>query len=123
MIRAVSFDFHDTVAICPRWFQLETRHLVSATHAHLVEGGHLPPGLAAADLDATYRQLRLEIHEHGRESDAVACVVEVLRRAGVDCPLPAAAEAVELLQRATFAECRPRPGIVAAVRELAAAGL
>jgi FMN phosphatase YigB (HAD superfamily) len=123
MIRAVSFDFHDTVAICPTWFQLEVRHLVSSTHARLVERGQLPPGPSAEQLDTAYRQLRLEIHEHGEEQDALNCVLTVFGRLGVACPALAAAEAIEQLQRETFHDLRPRPGAVEAIRRLAEAGL
>jgi FMN phosphatase YigB (HAD superfamily) len=123
MVRAVSFDFHDTVAICPTWFQLEVRHLVSSTHARLVEGGHLPPGPAADALDAAYRQLRQEIHGHGDEQDALACLLTVFGRLGIDCPAGPAADAIEALQRATFHDLRPRPGVIEAIRQLTDAGL
>jgi FMN phosphatase YigB (HAD superfamily) len=123
MVRAVSFDFHDTVAICPTWFQLEVRHLVSSTHARLVASGCLPAGPPAEQLDAAYRQLRLEIHEHGEEQDALGCVLTVFARLGVACPTPAVAEAIEQLQRATCHDLRPRPGAVEAIRRLADAGL
>lgn len=123
MLGAVSFDFHDTIAICPRWFHLETRHLVSATHAALVAAGRLPPGPDAAELDTAYRRLRLAIHEHGREQDATSCVREVLADFGIACPPETIAGAIAALQHATLEEAQPRPGIVAAIAELAAAGV
>jgi FMN phosphatase YigB (HAD superfamily) len=122
-IRAVSFDFHDTVALCPTWFQLEVRHLVSATHARLVADGHLPPGPEAADLDAAYRRLRLTIHEHGNERDAATCVHQVLAEFGQRASPEAVAATIEHLQRDALADLRPRPGVVAGIRRLAAAGL
>ena len=123
MTFAVSFDFHDTVAICPHWFRLETRELVSATHAALVAQGVLPSGPDAADLDAAYRRLRLDIHEHGCERDAAGCVAAVFAEFGIGCPPEGVAAALETLQQATLAESEPRPGIVEAVHELAAAGV
>ena len=122
-VRAVSFDFHDTVAICPSWFQLEVRHLVSATHALLVEQGHLPPGPSAAALDAAYHQLRQEIHAHGEEMDALGCVLTVFDRLAIAGPADRVAAAIEQLQRATIHDLRPRPGIIEAVKQLHAAGL
>lgn len=123
MRSAVSFDFHDTIAIAPSWFQLEVRHLVSATHAALVAGGHLPPGPSASELDAAYRALRLEIHEHGHERDALGCVVEVLGRLDQECPAEPTAGVIEQLMVACLEDCRPRPGIAEAIRQLAEAGL
>jgi FMN phosphatase YigB (HAD superfamily) len=119
----VSFDFHDTVAICPTWFRLEVRHLVSSTHAHLADAGHVPPGPDAEALDAAYRQLRQEIHAHGEEQDAVGCVETVFGRLGIVCPRAAIAAAIDDLMHATRADLRPRPGIVDAVRSLRSAGL
>lgn len=122
-VRAVSFDFHDTLAICPDWFLLETRHLVSATYARLVEGGYLPDGHEAAALDLAYRELRLAIHEHGEEQDALNCALSVLARFDLAPPRQAVADTLDTLMRATLATCEPRPGVVAAMRELAEAGL
>jgi putative hydrolase of the HAD superfamily len=120
---AVSYDFHDTVAICPTWFQLETRHLVSSAHAELVRTGALADGPAPETLDAAYRQLRLAIHEHGNERDAVGCVLDVLTGLDIACSCEAVTAAVERLQRATLADCRPRPGIVEEIQQLSAAGV
>lgn len=122
-IRAVSFDFHDTVAICPTWFRLEVRHLVSATHAHLVAAGRLPAGPDAGVLDAAYRQLRQEIHTHGEEQDATGCVLTVFERLGIAITPVAVSDAIDTLMHATRADLRPRPGIVEAVLGLHRAGV
>jgi FMN phosphatase YigB (HAD superfamily) len=123
LLRAVSFDFHDTVAICPTWFQLEVRQLVSATHAELVATGAVEPGPSTAELDAAYRQLRQEIHVHGDEQDALGCVMTVFCRLGIACREEQAAGVIDTLMRATCADLRPRPGIVEAVAQLAERGL
>jgi FMN phosphatase YigB (HAD superfamily) len=123
MVRAISFDFHDTIAIAPSWFQLEVRQLVSATHATLVAEGHLNDGPSAEALDASYRQLRLEIHQHGQEHDALACVTEVLRRHAIACPLQPTAQIIERLMRGALADVRPRAGVIETIQRLSQAGL
>ena len=121
--RAVSFDFHDTVAICPTWFQLEVRHLASVTHASLVSSGHSAGGPSHEALDAAYRQLRQEIHAHGNEQDALGCVMTVFRRLGIDCDQAVVADTIDTLMLATSADLRPRPGIQEVVLQLAALNL
>src|SRR4051794_33568920 len=81
-IRAVTIDFHDTIAIAPAWFALEVRQLPALVLDALADAGaieapghrlsrarmeHMGPRMERAA--AIYRALREEIQEHGREQD------------------------------------------------------
>lgn len=122
---AVTFDFHDTLAICDAWFELEIRQLAAAYlswQARQNGSGAVDSGLLA-DAATTYRQLRLEIIEHGNELPAEACVAQVLERLSLPVDMAAIARGVGALMRGVFAEVMPVPGAVATVRGLHAAGL
>ncbi len=43
---AITFDFHNTLAECPEWFELEVRHLPSAYLAWHAERPGMPFGTA-----------------------------------------------------------------------------
>src|SRR5689334_2147911 len=60
--QAVTFDFHNTLAACPEWFELEVRRLPSAFLQWRASSTSLPvdPELSA-EADVRYRQLRHEI--------------------------------------------------------------
>ena len=125
MTKAVTFDFHDTLAICDAWFELEIRHLAAAYltwQADQTGNGPVDATLLAC-ATTTYRQLRLEIIEHGNEQPAEACVVQVLERLSLPVDMKAVAKGVGELMRDVFAEVSPVPGAVATVRGLHAAGV
>ncbi|CAA9534833.1 MAG: hypothetical protein AVDCRST_MAG73-1280 [uncultured Thermomicrobiales bacterium] len=121
---AITFDFHNTLASCDAWFQLEIAELPTAYLAWRAErtGDPAPPGILDA-ARAAYRALRREITEHGRELSAERCVATVLQR--LDRPVDDAdiAAGVEALMRATLPDARLLPGAAATVRALAAAGV
>lgn len=122
---AVTFDFHDTLAVCDAWFELEIRQLAAAYlgwQARQNGPGAVDPGLLEAAA-TTYRQLRLEIIEHGNELPAEACVAQVLERLSLPVDTAAIAHGVGELMREAFAEVTPVPGAVATVRGLHAAGV
>jgi len=76
--QAITFDFHNTLASCPEWFELEVRRLPSAFLRWWSDrdGRQVPPALLD-EADARYRKLRQEIIEHGNELTAEACLEQV----------------------------------------------
>ncbi len=122
---AVTFDFHSTLAICDAWFELEIRQLAAAYlswQARQTGSGPVDPDLLAAAA-TTYRQLRLEIIEHGNELSAVDCVARVLERLSHPVDMAAITRGVGELMRDVLAEVTPVPGAVATVRGLHAGGV
>lgn len=124
MTAAVTFDFHNTLATCDEWFDLEVRHLASAfmRWQGAAEGTDVDPTLLV-EADAAYRRLRESIMRDGRELTAEMCVARILSE--LDRPVDEAtiAQGVETLMRGTFAGVAPVPGAIDTVRELAASGV
>lgn len=122
--RAVTFDFHDTIAIAPAWFALEVRQLPGMVLHTLAAQGVVPhDGAQMAAATEPYRALRRAIQEHGQESDALAGVQHAFRAIGVVMPDAMVATAIGELMASVRADASPRPGIVEAIAELTAAGL
>ena len=122
--QAVTFDFHNTLAHCDKWFQLEIRNLVPAFLDWLADSTHsgrLP--VSDADASASYRRLRLEIMEHGMEVDAVSCVDFVTREFGYPLERDTICAGVCAIMRETLSDASPVPGAVDAVRHLHAQGI
>ena len=124
MHTAVTFDFHETIARCPAWFELEVRRLPAAFLLWRAErtGRPVAPD-RLAEAETAYRRLRQEIIEHGRELPAEACVERILTEIGEPVDPVVIATGVASLMRATLAEATPVPGAVATVRAVAAAGV
>lgn len=122
--RAITFDFHDTLAHCDPWFDLEVRTLVSAwlTWQATDAARTLDPEHAAA-ADEAYRRLRQAIVAHGQEETAERCVALVLDEIGLHGDDPAIERGLECLMREAFAEVRPVAGAVETVRAIADAGV
>jgi FMN phosphatase YigB (HAD superfamily) len=122
--RGITFDFHNTIAACETWFQIEVRHLVSGflRWEAAATGRPLRSGLPEA-ADVAYRRLRQSIHVHGHELPAERCIATVLDRIGVEVELTAIGRGVEEMMRAVLEEATPMPGAVATVRTLAGDGV
>ncbi|MBA2468973.1 MAG: HAD family hydrolase [Chloroflexia bacterium] len=119
-MQVLTFDFHNTLANCDPWFDLEVRDLPSSVIDHL----RLPLGDASKHLvDRAYRQLRLDVIASGNEIDAYDAVSLVFE--GLD--IPADRAAVELAIDDLMFECtgamRPVAGAVGTVRHLHHAGV
>lgn len=118
-IDTVTFDFHNTLAQCDEWFQLEIRTLVPALlRWHGDSGGATET--AAIEL---YRALRLEIIHHGIEQDAATCAMTVLEQLGVVMDRPTVERGIADLMHEALASSVPIPGAVDAVRQLADSGI
>jgi putative hydrolase of the HAD superfamily len=123
-IEAVTFDFHNTIAICDDWFQLEIRELVpELLRWHQHQTGRDNPIASAEDALKTYRILRQDIMEHGRERDAIDCAMYVLKALDVYVPETVVREGVEALMRQTLPGSHPVTGVVDAIRTLSARGV
>lgn len=124
-VTAVTFDFHNTLAICDEWFELEIRQLAAAYlswQARQRAAGPVDSELLATAV-ATYRQLRLEIMDHGQELSAEDCVAQVLERLSQPVEMESITRGVAELMRDVSAEATPVPGAVATVRGLREAGV
>jgi len=121
--RVVTFDFHNTLAHCDAWFELEVRTLPGSVYTWLSERGSAPPiPQTPATANRAYRSLREGIVASGDELDAVTCVEEILARLGVTVPRSAIGEAVDALMRDTLASLAAVPGAATTVRGLRDAG-
>lgn len=123
-LKAVTFDFHNTIATCDRWFQHEIRTLVPSVLAcHAESSGYDVDELTHGKAVEIYRRLRLEIIEHGDEIDASGCVRLVLDELGIGIDDSAIDAAIERVMRDCLDDSEPVPGVIDAVRELADSGI
>jgi HAD superfamily hydrolase (TIGR01509 family) len=134
--RAVTIDFHDTIAIAPAWFALEVRQLPAMVLNALADAGAIErPGhrlsreVVAIEgprqerAAAIYRALRDEIQEHGREQDALSCVQHTLRALEIIVPDSVVQAAIDDLMVSVRADASPRPGIHEAIEAFSEAGI
>ncbi len=118
-MQVLTFDFHNTLAHCDPWFELEVRDLPWAVIEHL---DIARAGIDRARVDDAYRQLRLDVIASGNEVDAYTAV----RRVFTDLDIVADREAIdttidELMFQSTLA-MEPVAGAVETVRHVHAAG-
>lgn len=117
--QAITFDFHNTLAHCPEWFDLEVKHLPSSflqwwgdTHGHSLTPQTL------VDADTRYRQLRREIIDHGNELSAESCLEAVFGDMDIDIPELEVRAGVEHVMRETLSGASPVRGAVETVQSL-----
>jgi HAD superfamily hydrolase (TIGR01509 family) len=122
--QAITFDFHNTLATCPEWFELEVRHLPSSFLRWWSDrdGRRVAPAVLD-EADARYRQLRREIIEHGNELTAEACLENVFAAMRLHVPESDVQRGVAVLMREALAGAAPIPGAVATVREIHQSGV
>jgi HAD superfamily hydrolase (TIGR01509 family) len=125
-LKAVTLDFHNTIARCDRWFELEVRELVPEVLRLLRERGeHGGDGDndEAERARVAYRTLRQEIIASGDERDALDCALATLTAIEVALPESAVAATIETLMREALEEATPIPGVIEAIGALRARGL
>lgn len=121
---AVTFDFHNTIAICDEWFRLEVHDLLPAfMRWHNAHTSQEPIGIGEDQAIAAYRRIRHDIMNNGLEKDAATCVDEVLQEFGFDLDHEHVCHGVETIMRATLCGSRPSPGIPESVRKLKSSGV
>ncbi|HEX5992270.1 MAG TPA: HAD family hydrolase [Thermomicrobiales bacterium] len=122
--QAITFDFHNTLASCPEWFELEVRRLPSSFLQWWTARDGRQFGPAQLDeADARYRQLRHEIMEHGNELTAEACLEQVFGAMRLQVPKEDVRTGVANLMHGALAGASPIPGAVTTVREIHRAGV
>jgi FMN phosphatase YigB (HAD superfamily) len=122
--QAITFDFHNTLAACPEWFELEVRRLPSSfLHWWAEQDGHEVTPQLVAEADDRYRRLRRAIMDHGNELSAEACLDAVFAQMRLRVPEDALLTGSEHLMRQALAGLSPMPGAVETVREIHRAGI
>jgi HAD superfamily hydrolase (TIGR01509 family) len=122
--QAITSDFHNTLAACPEWFDLEVRRLPSSFLAWwAAETSRSFSDEARDEADARYRQLRRDINEHGNELTAEACLAAVFADMNIAVPRVDLAAGVEYIMRLTLSGTTPIPGAIETVLALQDAGM
>ncbi len=122
--QAITFDFHNTLAACPEWFELEVRTLPSSFLSWWADQSGLAVITGDFDeADRRYRELRRDIMEHGNELTAEACLAQVFADMQLDVPGNGIESGVAHLMREALAGASPIPGAVETVRELNQTGV
>lgn len=121
---AVTFDFHNTLAECPDWFDLEVRRLPSAFLTwHAGQGAPAYSDLILTDADDRYRALRRDIMDHGNELTAEQSLRVIFDGMGISADDANIEAGVAALMRDAAQRAIPIPGAVQTVRAIAAAGV
>lgn len=124
MTCAVTIDFHDTLFICDDWFALEVADLP----AKFLDWQSARDDVPVDDdlrrrITTEYRALRRSIIQTGIEIDATENVLRVCSALGIYPNRDEVESAVHQLMYETLASAYPRPGAVALMRTLKAAGI
>lgn len=119
MTIAVTFDFHDTLAHCDQWFEVEVRSLVPEVLRRLDErnGTHLAQKHGVSAVQA-YRALRSDVIACGREVDAYVATQRILEQLDVTADQFSVRDVVDDVMRAALPSAQPVPGAIDAVRFL-----
>lgn len=115
MVQVITFDFHNTLANCDPWFELEVRDLPWAVITHLELDNER---ISRDEVDRAYRDLRLSIIESGNEIDAYDSVALIFRQFEITAPSSNIAQSVDSLMLACLDSMKPVPGAVETVRYL-----
>ena len=121
MTSLVTFDFHNTIAICDEWFFLEIRDLPVKTLEALAPETFLTHDRNA--IAAHYRELRKAVMASGKEVDAVEGVLRITSALDVDLERADVDATVARLMHDAAEHASPVPGAVEAIREVAARGI
>jgi FMN phosphatase YigB (HAD superfamily) len=112
----ITFDFHNTLAWCDLWFDLEVFTLVSQV------AGDLGIEVDSLAINRTYRDIRGEVMRTGVEVSAVDGALRSLASHGHDVTPDVIASSVEKLMRASLSDLHPAPGAIETVSYLHDAG-
>jgi len=121
---AVTFDFHNTIAQCDEWFDIEVNGLVSAfLRWQSVDRGVPVDDQTLWSADQAYKALRTGIREHGNELTSVECVAAVLDELSLSYDDREITRGIDQLLRPTLESTQPMPGAINTVIELADSGV
>lgn len=122
-MRAVTFDFHNTLVACDPWFDLEVKRLPGAVLTRLAtEGTVMLTEGTVEEANQHYATLRKAVMTSGEELDAGACVATVFGALGLDVEQARIDAAVAALMRATLEHASLVPGARETVNDLRSRG-
>ncbi|MCA9876643.1 MAG: HAD family hydrolase [Thermomicrobiales bacterium] len=120
---AITFDFHNTLADCPEWFELEVRTLPSAyLRWHANQGAARYSDATLSTADDRYRTLRREIMDHGRELTAEQSLRAIFDDMAISADDAEIESGVAALMREAAGLARPIPGAVETVQAITQSG-
>jgi len=122
-LKAILFDFHNTLVTCDDWLDLEINTLPSLALDLLrsygvLDSAPIHDSSLARDL---FRALRVRARTSGVEISAVDGVTEVLHEMGYNPPLTAITDAVAELEEACLTYVEPVKGALRTLQQLHAA--
>lgn len=121
MIELVTYDFHNTIAHCDDWFQLEVRTLPVQVLSK--EDPEALERIGADWLTAAYREMRAGVMASGVEIEAVEGLSQLFRNFEIDIPRERVETRVAELMRAAVTTCSPVPSAIESIRYLHERGI
>jgi HAD superfamily hydrolase (TIGR01509 family) len=124
MKQVVLFDFHNTLATCDAWLELEIKSLPALVLEDLANRELIGPRSTQDRVRVTelFRQLRQGVHESGREVSAVEGVLEVFGQMGVEASRDDVDRVVADLERSLLPTVEVIRGVEGALERLRDAG-
>jgi FMN phosphatase YigB (HAD superfamily) len=115
-MQLITFDFHNTLARCDTWFDLEVYSIASrvALDTEIL--------IEPATLDADYRVVRSEVIRSGVEVSAADAVSHVFTSNGIELERHHIDSSVDRLMRGALNDLTPTPGSIETIRFLKARG-
>lgn len=120
-MQIVTFDFHNTLVACDRWFELEVRSLPW----EVIIGLGIPKGDRPAPdrVLSAYKDLRAGVVSSGNEIDSYASVHHIFDRLGLEADRMSVRTVVDRLMQEALDGASLVPGAEALVRELHGQGV
>jgi FMN phosphatase YigB (HAD superfamily) len=123
-VQITTFDFHNTVAYCDLWFNLEIRDLPARVLNTLAPRmGISATAAIRSEAISRYRDMRVGIMASGIEVDALQSVARVFRTMGLPVDHQAIEAAIDGLMRQALTHLTPVPGSVDTISNLIGAGV
>ncbi len=124
MKKVVLFDFHNTLATCDGWLDLEIRTLPALVLQRLAAEGLRPQPTSEVLNEALrlFKELRQRVRESGVELSAVEGATQVLAEIGIELPEQEIASAVDHLEYACLPQVEVASNAIIALERLRAAG-
>lgn len=119
MIKVVLFDFHNTLATCDGWLELEIKTLPALTLRKLHDWGAVDTsGHSGDEATRLFRDVRQGVRESGVELSAFEGTRRVLQQMGIEVPDATLMAAIEELQAALLPAVEVVPGAGEALEKL-----
>lgn len=123
-VQITTFDFHNTVAYCDPWFDLEIRDLPARVLETLAPRTGIPATAAVrSEVTSRYRDMRGEIMASGIEVDALESVARVFQTMGLPVDQQSIETAIDGLMRQALTDLTPVPGSIDTISSLIGAGV